>query len=200
LAGAWEIRHAPDTGGPLAEVAPFPLFADGVWKTGPDPATAPIRWLHAGPTAGHAAAGQALVLRWRALGTGEARLVGSVRRTQQGGADLVWNLASPRGESNTGSALVPAGNAGIDGPWIAVKPGDPLDFILRAPNGESFGGVAWDLRVEGRETPTATPAEIGNLRTQFPTSDTPPPSPTAADPWADLIQMLWAANEFHFID
>jgi hypothetical protein len=200
LAGVWEIRHAPDTGGPLAEVAPFPLFADGVWKTGPDPATAPIRWLHAGPTAGHAAAGQALVLRWRALGTGEARLVGSVRRTQQGGADLVWNLASPRGESNTGSALVPAGNAGIDGPWIAVKPGDPLDFILRAPNGESFGGVAWDLRVEGRETPTATPAEIGNLRTQFPTSDTPPPSPTAADPWADLIQMLWAANEFHFID
>jgi hypothetical protein len=81
-----------------------------------------------------------------------------------------------------------------------VKPGDPLDFILRAPNGESFGGVAWDLRVEGRETPTATPAEIGNLRTQFPTSDTPPPLPPAADPWADLIQMLWAANEFHFID
>jgi hypothetical protein len=200
LAGAWEIRHAPDTGGPLGDVSPFPLFADGVWKTGPDPATAPIRWLHAGPGGGHAATGHALVLRWRALGAGEARLVGTIRRTQQGGADLVWNLASPHGETNTASALAPAGSATIDGPWLAVKPGDALDFVLRAPNGDSFGGVSWDLRVEGRESPTGTVSEVGNLHTQFPTSDSPPPLPPAANPWEDLIQALWAANEFHFID
>ena len=188
------------SGGPLGDVSPFPLFADGVWKTGPDPATAPIRWLHAGPGGGHAATGHALVLRWRALGAGEARLVGTIRRTQQGGADLVWNLASPHGETNTGSSLAPAGSATIDGPWLAVKPGDALDFILRAPNGDSFGGVSWDLRVEGRESPTGTVSEVGNLRTQFPTSDSHPPLPPAANPLADLIQALWAANEFHFID
>lgn len=200
LSGVWEIRHAPDTGGPLPNVSPFPLFADGVWKTGPDPATAPIRWLHAGPTAGHAAAGQALILRWRALGAGEARMTGSIRRTQPGGADLVWNLASPRGESHSSSPLTPAGNAAIDGAWIAIKPGDTLDFILRAPHGDSFGGVAWDLRVEGRETPNGSVTEIGNLQTQFPTADAPTSLPPPADPWADLIHMLWAANEFHFID
>jgi len=200
LAGVWEIRHAPDTGGPLTEVLPFPLFADGVWKTGPDPATAPIRWLHAGATGGHVAAGHALVLRWRALGAGEARMAGTIRRTQQGGAALAWTLAPAHSESQAGSPLAPDGSASLEGPWISVKAGDTLDFILRAPHGDSFGGVGWDLHIEGRETPTAPVAEISNLRSQFPTGNGPPSLPPPADPWADLVQMLWAANEFHFID
>jgi hypothetical protein len=200
LSGVWEIRHAPDNGGPPGDVLPFPLFADGVWKTGPDPATAPIRWLHAGPSGGHAAAGHTLVLRWRALGSGQARIAGDIHRTQKGGVDLVWNLASPQGENQSATVLAAESNATVNGPWTDVKAGDTLDFILRAPHGDTCAGVAWNLRVEGRENPDAEPADIGRLNEQFPTHNTPPAPPAAADPWADLIQMLWASNGFHFID
>jgi hypothetical protein len=43
-------------------------------------------------------------------------------------------------------------------------------------------------------------AEVGDFTRQFPTSNDPVPGAVAADPWADLVQMLWASNEFHFID
>ncbi len=200
LAGHWEIRHAPDTGGPLDELRSFPLFADGVWKTGTDPATAPIRWLNAGANGGHAAAGHALVLRWRSHGNGEARLTGKIKRTQQGGATLAWDVAGPDNARLAGSALAPESEASVDSGWIEVAGGGTLDFILRAADGDACGGVSWDFRVEGRESADGEIAEIGNLRRDFPTNDTPPPLPAAASPWADLIQMLWASNEFHYID
>jgi hypothetical protein len=200
LSGTWEIRHAPDTGGQPENAVPFPLFADGVWKTGPDPATAPIRWLHAGAKGGHAAAGHALILRWRALGAGQVRMHGSIERTQQGGATLSWNLSNTGNADVVARSLSPAAKAEIEGSWITVATGDTLDFVLRAPDGDTCGGVAWNLRVAVRETAGGAIVEIGNLREQFPTPATPPPAPFTADPWADLIQMLWASNEFHFID
>lgn len=187
-------------GGVLADVVPFPLFADGAWKTGPDLATAPIRWLHAGAEGGHAAAGHALGLRWRALGAGEVQMVGEIQRTQKAGVPLAWNLANSKSPGLTNHVLPPQGNAGIRGEWISVSAGDTLDFVLRAPEGDNCGGVAWKLRVLGRETPDAAVSEVGNFGKQFPTADSPPPSLRHADPWTDLIQMLWASNEFHFID
>jgi hypothetical protein len=200
LTGIWQIRHAPDTGVPVGDPLPFPLFADGVWKTGPDLANAPIRWLHAGADGGHVGAQHALVLRWHALGAGQARIAGNLQRTQKGGVDLEWNLASSATIAPISGTLKAEGKAEIDGPWIDVKAGDTIDFILRAPNGDHCGGFSWNFRIDGRETADAKPVEIGKLQTQFPTSDSPPPSASSGDPWADLIQMLWASNEFHFID
>ncbi len=200
LSGVWEIRHAPDTGGLPGDALPFPLFANNVWKTGPDLPTAPIRWLHAGATGGHPAAGHDLILRWRALGAGEVRMVGNIKRTGEGGATLAWNLASSGSTEFVSHPLPPAGNAKIEGEWIAVGAGATVDFVLRAPDGDASGSVGWSLRMMGRENPEAKAVEVGNLAKQFPTSDSPPPAAAAADPWADLIQMLWASNEFHFID
>jgi hypothetical protein len=199
LGGVWEIRHAPDEGGVVGDARAFPLFADGAWKTGPDVSTAPIQWLYAEATGGHAAENHALILRWRALGAGEARVSGNLKRTQKGGADLVWHLTgSGVGEWPKGRLKV-NGRAAVRGPWVKVEAGDTVDFILRAPQGASFGGFSWDFLVEGRESADAKPVEISTLQRQFPTSDGPPPPPSSGDPWADLIQMLWASNEFHFI-
>lgn len=200
LTGVWQIRHAPDTGGAIVDPLPFPLFADGIWKTGPDPANAPIRWLNAGANGGHVGAQHALVVRWHALGAGQARMVGNVQRTQKGGVDLEWNLASSAALTPTSGTLKAESQADVDGPWIDVKAGDTIDFILRAPHGDTCGGFTWNFRIDGRETPEARPVEVANLRTQFPTSDSPPPVASSGDPWADLIQMLWSSNEFHFID
>ena len=100
--------------------------------------------------------------------------------------------------------MLVAGAAGpearIEGEWTKVAAGDTVDFVLRAPEGDNTGSVGWNIRVMGRESSGGKPAEIGNLNKQFPTMDSPPPPPASADPWADLIQMLWASNEFHFID
>ena len=200
LSGVWEIRHAPDEGGAWGDPLPFPMFADGVWKTGPDIAQAPIRWLHAGAEGGHAAAGHALILRWRALGSGEARISGTLRRTQKDGLDLEWALTGPGGGAWPNGSLRANGRATVEGPWTKIRAGEVMDFVLRAPHGDACGGFSWDFQVEGREAADAKPVEIGNLRHQFPTSDGPPPVPSSGDPWADLIQALWASNEFHFID
>jgi Protein of unknown function (DUF1549)/Protein of unknown function (DUF1553) len=200
LSGVWEIRHAADTGGLPGDALPFPLFANNVWKTGPDLPTAPIPWLNAGAGGGHPGAGHDLILRWRALGAGQVRMVGNIKRTDKGGATLAWNLANSGSQDFVNHPLPPETDSKVEGEWTTVAAGDTLDFVLRAPDGDSCGSVGWSLRIMGRETASARPAEIGNLRDRFPTSDSPPPSISAGDPWADLIQMLWASNEFHFID
>lgn len=200
LSGVWEIRHAPDTGGLPGDAQPFPIFSDGVWKTGPDPASAPIRWLNAGAGGGHPAAGHDLILRWRALGAGEVRMTGSIKRTGQGGATLAWNLAKSGSTEFVSHSLAPDSESKIEGGWMTVAAGDTMDFVLRAPDGDACGSVGWTLRVMGRESSGGKPVEVGNLNKQFPTNDSPPPAAATTDPWADLIQMLWASNEFHFID
>ena len=42
-----------------------------------------MRWLHAGADGGHVGAGHDLILRWRALGAGQVRMVGKIERTQK---------------------------------------------------------------------------------------------------------------------
>lgn len=199
LGGYWEVRHGPDLGKPSGELSSFPIFADNVWKTGPDPATAPVRWLNAGAGGGHASAKHAMVLRWVATGAGNVRMVGNLKRTQKGGDTLAWRI--DRGDRVLAEAkLGPESEARLEGEWIEVKPGDTVDFVLRAPDGDSCGGVAWNIHVEGRESQGSAVVEVGDFARQFPTSDQPASGIAPADPWADLVQMLWASNEFHFID
>lgn len=199
LNGAWEVRHAPDTGEVPGEAVPFPVFSEGTWKTGADPATAPIRWLNAKADGGHPAAGHSLILRWRALGSGEVRMTGNIKRPANEGPPLAWSLVHG-GASGGNHALAPDSDMKIEGGWMKVAAGDTVDFVLRAPEGDGHGTVNWNLRVIGRESESGKPSEIGNFRRQFPTADSPPAPVATQDPWADLIQMLWASNEFHFID
>ncbi|MCW1887267.1 DUF1549 and DUF1553 domain-containing protein [Luteolibacter flavescens] len=199
LGGYWEVRHAPDAAAPTNELATFPIFADGVWKTGPDPATAPIRWLNVAANGGHASAHHAMVLRWRATGSGQVKMSGHLKRTQEGGSVLAWRIDG-KGHPLAEAELAPDSSADIESTWTEVKPGDTMDFVLRAPNGDSCGNVAWTLRIEGRESESKPAEEIGNFTRQFPKSNDPAPGAQPANPWADLVQMLWASNEFHFVD
>src|SRR5690606_1798402 len=190
LGGYWEVRHGPDTGHPSEDLETFPVFADGVWKTGPDPATAPIRWLHAGKGGGHASAGRAMVIRWRATGAGQVRMTGRLERTQEGGVTLAWRIDGRR-ETLDEAKLAPEAEMEIGSRWVDVSPGDTMDFVLRAPDGDACGNVAWTLRIEGREGAEAPVAEVGDFTRDFPTGGDPAPGARPADPWADLVQMLW---------
>jgi hypothetical protein len=200
LGGVWEIRHAPDRDTPPLEVREFPLFQDKVWKTGPDPATAPIRWLQAGARSGHVSTGHALVLRWRALGAGEVKMSGHLKRTQKGGEALVWRMDGKGTDVLAEGSLAPETDAPITGDWIKVNAGDTLDFVLRAPQGDAFGGVNWNFEITGRESESAKPSIISHLERDFPEPGASVMPVASPDPWADVIQMLWASNEFNFID
>jgi len=200
LGGTWEVLHAPDAETLPLEASAFPLFADEVWKTGPDPATAPIRWLNVGKDGGHVSAHQAMILRWRANGAGEVRMTAHLKRTQKEGAVLAWRIDGKGTQNLGGGKFNPESEIDAKGGWMPVKAGDTVDLVLRAPDGDACGGVAWKVRVMGRETPSGKQAEVGNFTREFPAPGKPASANTAADPWADLIQMLWASNEFHFID
>lgn len=203
IAGIWEIRHTPDTGFPLGELLPFPLYDKKMWKTGSDLAKAPIRYLSAGPDNGHPSKGHVLVVRWRATGSGQVKMIGKLSRGSKAGdgAPLVYNIIGKNTEMLGEGKLMPATkDQPIDSKWIDVTAGDTVDFAYRAPEGEHFGGTGWDIRIVGREKPDAVATEVSNLKKQFPTSTSPPPVIVPDSPWADLVQMLWSSNEFHFID
>jgi hypothetical protein len=88
----------------------------------------------------------------------------------------------------------------INGDWIKVAAGSTVDFVLRAPENVNHCWVAWNLRILGRETPDAPPADLGTFKDHFPTPNAPAPEAKPGSSWADFIQMLWASNEFNFID
>jgi hypothetical protein len=199
LGGYWEVRHAPDTGAPSGDLIPFPMFADDVWKTAADVSQAPIRWLNVGAGGGHASARHTMVLRWRATGAGQVKMTGHLKRTQQGGDILAWRIDG-KGKPLAEAKLSPEASMDIAGTWTDVNPGDTMDFVLRAPDGDSCGNVNWTLRIEGREGESRPVTEVGNFTRQFPKSNDPVPGAQPATPWADLVQMLWASNEFHFVD
>ena len=200
LGGTWEIRHADDSPNLPLDAREFPLFANDVWKTGPDPATAPIRWLNAGASGGHVSAGHAMILRWRANGSGEVKMTGHLKRTQKEGNVLAWRIDGKGRDILAGAKFPPETETNVASPWVSVKEGDTLDLVLLAPEGDSCGGIAWTLKIMGRETPGAKAVEIGNLNRQFPRPGTAPEAVIVQDPWADVIQMLWSSNEFNFID
>jgi hypothetical protein len=197
--GHWEVRYARDVDGVLSEEKAFPLFQENSWRTGPELASSPIRWIHAGPDGGHTADGYSLILRWRALGSGEVKMEGDIKRTQKGGSALEWKISSG-GKALTTQPLPPNQASTISGGWIKVSSGSTVDFVLRAPENVNYAMVGWNLRILGRETPDAPPADLGTFKDHFPNPNNPAPETKPGSPWADLIQMLWASNEFNFID
>lgn len=198
LRGFWQVRHRPASN--PADLKPFPLFHEGAWKTGKDVEKAPIPYLHVAPKSGHASHTHDLVLRWVSQGKGSVRLTGSVKRIQKGGGTpLSIDLAGPNDKHLSSQPLAPLSEISLNGPAIEVNPGDTLDFIVRAPTDAAFGGLHWDLTILGREEPQADELELSTFAKDFPKNNTIPPQPPNADPWADVIQALWASNEFHFI-
>lgn len=200
LSGTWQALYAPDQGKDTSHAKTFPMFRDGAWKTGQDLAHAPVPFLHAGPKGGHVGHQHLLILRWIAGGSGEVRLRGHLRRTQEGGKDLAWFLTSAVAMPEQSGNLPCNGQSNIASNWIPVKPGDTLDFVLHAPQGANFGGVAWSLAVEGKEEKGGIVRQISDWEKDFPKPNGSIPAATIADPWADVIQLLWSSNEFHFIE
>ncbi len=200
LSGTWRALYAPDQGEDTSRAQVFPLFHEEMWKTGKDLAQAPVPFLHMGAKSGHVGNKHLLIFRWFAGGTGEVRLRGHLRRSQKGGKDLAWFIASSADLVKQSGVLKENGQSSLLSPWVSVKAGDTIDLVLNAPNGDVCGGVTWNLAIEGAEEKGGKIRVISDWEKDFPTTNRPIPAPTIGDPWADVIQMLWSSNEFHFIE
>ncbi|MBK1833049.1 DUF1549 and DUF1553 domain-containing protein [Roseibacillus ishigakijimensis] len=199
LSGYWEVRYAPMKEGELGEEKSFPLFADGVWKTGPGLSKAPLRWLHAGAQSGHPLRDYALILRFRATAAGEIRLRGNLRRSSATGDTLAWEIRGNDGRHLAGGDLPPGAKRSFQHEAVPVKSGEAISFLLLAPEGQNSGHTSWDFAVEGRQREGEEWASFATLGGSFPQSEEVPPLEEVGSPLADLIQMLWASNEFHYI-
>jgi len=162
--------------------------------------TAPIPWLHVGAGGGHVGNHHRMIFRWVALGAGEVKFQTHLKRTQKDGVSLAWQIEA-KGRDILANGKFPA-ESSIDATcdWVTVKPGDTMDFVVRAPDGDTCGGVQWNIEVMGRESSTTKPEIVGDFTKDFPTPESSTATTAAGDPWADVIQMLWASNDFNFID
>jgi hypothetical protein len=197
LSGQWEIRYAQE---PSADAKAFPLYDKNVWKTGADLSKAPVPWLSAAASGGHPTQGYELILRWRAMGAGQVRMLGKLHKPTNEGDVLAWEIRDPARRTLRSGDLAPRQSTTLESPWVTVAEGATIDFVLRAPRGHNHGSTDWDLRIEGRDTEASATREISRLAEDFPTPRSKPAAPVKGSPWVDLIQMLWASNEFHFID
>ena len=198
--GFWSAGHRPESEKPTRDFTPLPHLENGTWSTGKDPKTAPLGYLQANRNGGHAGDRHSLVARWTAVGHGEYRLVGTLKRTQKGGPPLAWRSVGPAGELLEEGDFPPESVTKLDGPWTPLAAGGTLDFVLRGPHGSSFGGFEWRLRILAREGPGAAEVELSRIEQDFPRDRRKPTLPPQGDPWADVVQMLWASNEFNFLD
>jgi hypothetical protein len=199
LAGAWEVRYARDTDGVLSEEQNFPMFHENSWRTGTELAKAPIRFLNVGAQFGHTADGFSPIIRWRAHSSGQVKLDGEIKRTQKDGTRLEWKIFH-NGRDIATTALGSNQTTPITSEWLDVTAGSTVDFVLRAPEPVNNCSTSWTLSMTGRENPDSHPRELGNFKDQFPKNNNPPPTLKPSSPWADIIQMLWASNEFNFIE
>lgn len=199
LTGAWEVRYARDTDGVLSEEQTFPIFHEKSWRTGTELASSPVRWLHVGAQSGHTADGFSPIIRWRAQGSGQVKLDGEIKRTQKDGTRLEWKIFHDARDIAT-AALGPNQTTPITSEWLDVTAGSTVDFVLRAPEPVNNCGTSWTLRMTGRDNPDSQPRELGNFKDRFPINNDPPPALKPSSPWADIIQMLWASNEFNFVE
>lgn len=198
--GRWSVGHRPESETPSLVFKPLDHLEKGTWSSGKDPKTAPLGYLRANRNGGHSGNRHSLVARWTASGPGEFRLVGTLRRTQKGGVPLAWRTVGSDGKLLDEGDFAPESTIRIDGKWTPLATGDPLDFVLRAPEGSNCGGFEWRLRMLGRETPDAPEIELSRIEQDFPTNRHQPILTPQGDPWTDLVQMLWASNEFNFLD
>lgn len=201
LGGFWQVGWSKVGEKSPLSLKKFPMFADGVWKTGKDLSKAPIPWLNIGQQGGHAAKDHALILRWIASGPGEIRLLGNINRTGKQGPALQYQIRKNAGAVLMEKNLPQTQSTPISSSWLKVGAGDVLDLVVLAPNGHHTGSFRWNLRMMGRETPSSRVVRLASSARDIPTNKTNPIKAMATgDVWSDLVQMLWASNEFNYLE
>jgi hypothetical protein len=172
----------------------LPHFTGNAWQGGPAWPDGKLGWVQLTAVGGHAGndVQHAAVRRWIAPRDMTVRVRSTLAHDIDVGDGVRGRLVSSR-HGLLKSAVVYNNQAEMNLPSVEVKAGDTLDFVVDIGGTLNNDQFTWETTI----APVAhdKPAAAWNSRGDF-----RGPRPRQLDPWEQLAQVLFSANEFMFIE
>ncbi len=203
---AWRYGYGSysETQRRVVEFEPFPFFANGQWKGGPqedDPYFGRLA-LHArGGNAGRDSS-LAVIRRWIAPRDGKVSIAATLsvqpNAIQPSGDGARGRIVSSR-QGQLGVWLVHGTEEMTNVADVTVQHGDTIDFVIDARGRDTHTGFTWApvVRMEGAPNTPKTTKLIWDAAKDFAGAPVGVKHPS---PWERFAQVLLEANEFLFLD
>jgi len=207
LATPWRYGYGSysEQQGKVVDFEPFPYFANGQWRGGPqeiDPALGRCSLHSRGGNAGRDSS-LAVIRRWIAPQDGKLSITGVLGSqqysTQPQGNGVRGRIVSSR-KGKLGAWIVHGTEEPTDLSGVEVQRGDIIDFVVDGRGRDGQAGFSWApvLRMEGADS-VKNPKLLWDCAKDFP-SKAPNTMVRGHGVWERYAQVLMEANEFLFLD
>lgn len=169
----------------------LPHFTGTAWQGGSNWPDAKLGWVQLTADGGHAGNDQqhAAIRRWTAPRDMTVKIESTLKH-EIGAGDGVRGRLISSGTGLLHEAKTHNSAAEFKVEKLELKAGDTLDFAVDIGGTLNNDQFVWEVRITSAE-----PANAWQSRTDF-----VGPRSTALDPWEQLAQVLFATNEFMFVD
>jgi hypothetical protein len=178
----------------IKNFAPLPQFVGEAWQGGDNWPDKKLGWARLTATGGHPGntLAHAVVRRWTAPRDMTVAIDSTLAHEPREGDGVRATIVS----SSAGvlaSASVHKSQTAIKQAPIHIKAGETLDFVVDIGGTLSHDEFAWEVTIapQGEANSPATWNSVRDFRG---------PTSGELDPWAQLAQVLFSANEFLFVD
>jgi len=176
---------------------PLPHFTGKAWQWDAKLPSADGLWTMLDAKGGHPGSGaqNAAIRRWTSPIQGVVRIEGTLEHPAQEGDGVVGRVVSSR-RGQLAKWDVAHGKTVTELGWVAVEPGETLDFVVEPGSNENSDSFRWSPSIE-RLDPPSDRASAWKAGRDFAGPQT---SQTPLDAWQRYAQVLLSANEFVFVD
>lgn len=178
----------------IKNFTPLPHFAGDGWQGGPAWPDKKFGWARLSAAGGHAGndLDHAVVRRWTAPADVTVSVDSTISHDKQEGDGVHASIVSAAGGA-IASASVHKSQAAIKLSSIALKRGETLDFVVDIGGTLNSDEFTWDVTI-------SVLGEANGGASWNSARDFRGPASAELDPWAQLAQVLFSANEFVFVD
>jgi mono/diheme cytochrome c family protein len=178
----------------IKNFSPLPHFAGEAWQGGDNWPDKKFGWAQLTATGGHPGntLEHAVVRRWTAPRDMTVAIDSSLSHDKQEGDGVRATIVSSTG-SVLASATVHKSHTAIKQAPVHMKAGETLDFVVDIGGTLSHDEFAWEITIASHGEANGGPSWNSARDFLGPTS-------VQLDPWAQLAQVLFSANEFVFVD
>jgi hypothetical protein len=192
-AADWQYGFAAydETAKRTKDFTKLPYFTGAAWQGGSAWPDAKLGWVQLTADGGHAGndVAHAAVRRWTAPRDVRINVSSVLVHDTKAGDGVRGRLISSR-QGLIHEAKVHNSRAEFNADALDMKAGDTLDFAVDIGGNLNNDQFVWAVRIAEAEAPAAW-----NSKTDF-----IGPQTTQLDPWEQLAQVLFATNEFMFVD
>lgn len=178
----------------VKDFAPLPHFSGEAWQGGPAWPEAKFGWAKLSSTGGHAGndLAHAVVRRWTAPHDMTVRIESTLAHPLAEGDGVRGSVVSSRG-GLLASAQVHKSRATLGRAELEVKSGETIDFVVDIGGTLNSDEFTWEITLSEKRASGA--GLEWNAKRDF-----HGPAAGELEPWAQLAQVLFSANEFVFVD